>query len=295
MDKVDRIGWWVRGVALSLATVSISFDAQAIDKLPEATDPQTTRFAVVFDFDTDSCYPSPVISPSGEVNSGLSATGFDTSFVDGCRAPAQLTNSNTYHRRVTITKNGVTYEVRMYALYFLKDKDMPFYQVEGAGGHRHDWEYALVWITNGHLTHASYSEHGGVTTKAVSDLSFDGWCPECVKVVYHKNSISTHAMRFAGTNELPENDAGKWVTPPIVDWYRIPDDLRSKLNNYDFGHANCSICDSNFPYEVSKGPPTGYPSKDEWKAAASKTPPAFRPAIYRPRRPVTDAEAMAKA
>jgi hypothetical protein len=277
--RTGRIGCWMSTAFQTLALVSATFDARAIDGLPEATDPLTRRFAVVFDFDTDSCYPSPAISPAGQVNPGLSVTGPDASFVSGCRSPAQLTNSNTYHRRAVIKKGGVTYEVRMYALYFMKDKDTPFWQAEGVFGHRHDWEFALVWITDGRLTHASYSAHGRVTTKAISDLSFDGWCPECVKVVYHKDGGSTHAMRFAGTNEPPENDTGKWLTPALVDWYGMPVHLQTALNTFDFGHSNCSVCDRNFPYELRKGPPPGYPNKDEWQAAAGKNPSMLRPGI----------------
>lgn len=289
--QIGRTEWWGGTAALSFSLASAAFDAQAIDGLPETIDPQTRRFAAVFDFDTDSCYPSPAISPAGQVNQGLSVTSPDSSFVSGCRSPAQLTSANTYHRRALIKKGGVTYEVRMYALYFMKDKDMPWYQAEGAGGHRHDWEFALVWITDGRLTHASYSAHGGVTTEAVSNLSFDGWCPECVKIVYHKNSVSTHAMRFAGTDEPPENDSGKWITPPLVDWYGMPADLRTKLNAYDFGHSNCSVCDGNFSYELRKGPPPGYPSKEEWQAAAGKNPSILRPRIDVLKQPIEEDKA----
>lgn len=246
-----------------------------MDALPEALDPQIRRLAVVFDFDTDSCYPSPAISQSGQVNGGMGVTQIDTSFVSGCRDTSQLNNSNTYHRLASITKNGVTYAVRMYALYFMKDKDLPLNQIEGVGGHRHDWEFALVWTRNGQLTHASYSSHGNVTTKGVSQLYFDGWCPECTKIVYHKDGGSTHAMRFASENEPPENGLQRWMTPTIVDWHRMPAKLRSVLNSYNFGHANCSVNDNNFPNEISKSPPVGYPSGAEWKAAANR-PPIFR-------------------
>ena len=96
--------------------------------LPEASDAQMRRFAVFFDFDTDSCYPSPAISPTGVINGGMSVTQIDTSYVKGCRERAQLDDSNTYYRRAVIMKNGVTYSVHMYALYFMKDKSLPFNQ-----------------------------------------------------------------------------------------------------------------------------------------------------------------------
>jgi hypothetical protein len=257
---------------MGFAFLGLLSTAQALDKIPELSDPQTRRLGVVFDFDTDSCYPSPAISPSGEVNGGMSVTQIDTSYVKGCREPSQLENSNTYHRRAVIIKNGVTYEVRMYALYFMKDKDLPLNQAEGGAGHRHDWEFALVWATNGTLTHASYSAHGHVTTKSVRDLSFDGWCPECTKIVYHKNGGSTHSMRFAGTNEPPENDLHRWITPTVVDWHRLPAPIRAKLNTHDFGQADCSVNDKHFPNEIGKSPPGDYPSGAEWRVAALSNP-----------------------
>jgi hypothetical protein len=269
-------------VAISLLFIigapPLRLHAQALDKLPEAAGEEAKKWAVVFDFDTDSCYPSPAISPSGQLNQGISVTGIDTSFVEGCRSAAQLSNSNTYHRVASIRKNGKLYVVRMYALYFMKDKDMPLHQAEGGGGHRHDWEFALVWLTDNVLTHASYSAHGGVTTEPVGELHFDAEAPRSVKVVYHKNSVSTHAMRFAGANEPAENDLRKWIVPSIVDWRAMRSQslsneaLRQRLNAHSFGAANCSVNDANFPLEISKAPPTGYPSAEEWKTAALRIP-----------------------
>jgi len=261
MRRWFYLTWFLAGLA-SFAT--------ATTPLPESVSADTRRFAVVFDFDTDSCYPSPAIDPSLGVNPGLGVTGIDTSYVQGCRERSQLDNSNTYHRRAVIQKSGSTFEVRMYALYFMKDKDLPLNQVEGVGGHRHDWEFALVWIKDGALTHASYSAHGKVTTKARNELYFDGWCPDCVKIVYHKDGGSTHSMRFASKDERPENQLNRWFTPAIVEWSTLSPDIRAKLNAHDFGHANCSVCDRNFSLEIKKSPPASYPGASEWEAAAKR-------------------------
>ena len=64
----------------------------------------------------------------------------------------------------------------------------------------------MVWTTNDKLTHAYVSQHSGGELKPISRLHFDAWCPECVKVVYHKHGGMTHAMRFADKNEKAEND-----------------------------------------------------------------------------------------
>lgn len=260
------------GVGLSLMSTVAPSAAQPLNMLPEAADARMRRFAIFFDFDTDSCYPSPAISPAGVVNGGMSVTQIDPSFVQGCREPAQLTNATTYHRRAVITKDGVTYSVRMYALYFMKDKDLPLNQAEGGLGHRHDWEFALVWTTNDRLTHAYVSQHRGGELRPVSALHFDAWCPDCVKVVYHKDGGTTHNMRFAEPNEKAENHTRYWVQPPIVDWWLMPTALRSTLNGHRFGQADCSVCDARFPYAISENPPPGYPGKEEWIQAARRPP-----------------------
>ena len=102
---MPKYSHFVFGIFIAIAGIATS--ARATDALPEALDSQIRRLAVVFDFDTDSCYPSPAISQSGQVNGGMGVTQIDTSFVSGCRDTSQLNNSNTYHRLASITKNGV--------------------------------------------------------------------------------------------------------------------------------------------------------------------------------------------
>ncbi len=246
--------------------------AQHLEMLPEASTPDMRRFAVFFDFDLDSCYPSSAISPGLVVNSGLSVNSYDPSYVEGCRDEEQLTKANTYHRRAAITQNGNTYAVHMYALYFMKDKDLPAHQAEGVLGHRHDWEFAMIWTTNNAMTHAYVSQHSGGELQPISALYFDAWCPECVKVVYDKHGGLTHRMRFANKNEKAENHTRYWIKPPIVDWWRMSAALRSKLNAANFGQADCSVCDARFKYAISADPPAGYPNGDAWKEAAEKVP-----------------------
>lgn len=262
------------GFGLAAILVGAPSFAQPLDMLPEAADAQMRRFAVFFDFDKDSCYPSPAISfnklnpPTPVINGGHSVDYNSTSYADGCREPAQLKNSNTYHRRAFIVKNGVTYSVRMYALYFVKDKDSPV----NIAGHRHDWEFALVWTTNDKLTHAYVSQHRSGDLRPISKIHFDAWCPECVKVVYHKDGGTTHAMRFADKNEKAENHDKYWVKPPILDWWLMPAAIRTKLNTANFGQANCSVCNAKFPDAISEQIPPGYLSKDDWIQAAKRDP-----------------------
>ena len=258
------------GLWISLSGVQ----AAGFEKLPEAATEEAKKFAAAFDFDTDSCYPSPAISKDGQVNGGLKPTG---DIAGECRDKNQLENSNTYHRKASIKKDGVEYCVHMYSLYFQKDQWAPVSPIPA--GHRHDWEFALVWTKNGELTHASFSGHGGVSTEEKGKLHFDEGKQNTVKIVYHKDGVATHAFRFAKEDEKgdasAENDLKRWFTPTIVDWETMKSDtvsnerLRKKFNEHDFDEANCSFNDKNFPNEIAQNPPPGYPSGNEWKAAAS--------------------------
>jgi hypothetical protein len=257
----------------SLVPGSAIYGGGLFEKLPETATDEAKKLAVVFDFDTDSCYPSLAVSAKGEMNGGLKPTG---DVVGECREKEQLENSNTYYRKASITKDGVEYSVHMYALYFKKDQ---WASVSPIGaGHRHEWEFALVWAKNGEITHASTSAHGKVSTEEKAKLNFDDGKGNSVKVVYHKDGVGTHCFRFAKEDEKgddkAENELKHWITPTLVDWDTMKsdavsnDELRKKFNEHNFGDANCSFNDNNFPNEIAKNPPKGYPTADEWKAAA---------------------------
>jgi hypothetical protein len=230
-----------------------------------AASDEAKRFAPSFDFDTDSCYAAPATWLDGTMNKGLNNSG---SITGGCRSLEQLQIANTYARTTAIARGGSTYRVYMYALYFQKDQ-----AVAGADaiGHRHDWEYALMWIKDGVLTHASYSAHGDVTTRPRGAIEGDG---DHVKIVYHKGGGGTHCFRFAKQNEQPENGLRRWFTPVVVEWESMRGvavsnaQLRTQFNTFNYGKANCSFNDNHFPNEIAKSPPAGYPSGDEWRQAA---------------------------
>jgi hypothetical protein len=225
---------------------------------------EAKRFAPLFDFDTDSCYAAPAVWLDGTMNKGLKNSG---SITGGCRSLEQLQIANTYSRSASIVKDGSTYRVHMYALYFQKDQAVGGID---AFGHRHDWEYALAWTRDGTLTHASYSAHGKVTTRGRNEIPCDG---DHVKIVYHKEGGQTHCFRFAKENEAPENGLHRWLTPIVVEWGQMRgftvtnEQLRAQFNGYDYGKANCSFNDKNFPREIAKSPPAGYPGAAEWEAA----------------------------
>jgi hypothetical protein len=222
--------------------------------LPSAVD--AASIAPVFDFDTDSCLSSAGISRDGEKNGGLKPSGGLTS---GCRNSDFLTTSNTYHRYACTTSGSDQYCGHFFALYFLKDQILDGIQ----SGHRHDWEHVAIWTKNGNVTHGSYSAHGSLTTKTISELDTDG---NHIKFVYHKDGILTHAMRFSKTAETAENPYGYFVIPDIVSWYTMYGDsadnetLIDNLNTYDYGSANVPMKDSNFLTNLNEGKPDSYPT-----------------------------------
>lgn len=249
-----------------------------IEKLAEAADADARKWAPAFDFDSDSSYPSVAVSPEGRVNPGRdpSLNPFDRDRLTvGTREPDQLVNSNTYYRKASVRRGDTEYTVRMYALYFQMDSNVDPV-IGGQWGHKHDWEYTLVWTTKNlktgeeKLTHASFSAHGKVYTEQRGGLSFDPGKPNTPKFVYHKEGPHTHAMRFAKVGERAENEWGQFLTPTVVDWHQMSSprvsnaDYKRILNTTDFGKANCPVIDKNFIGEVKKNTPAGYPTKEYW-------------------------------
>lgn len=210
----------------------------------------------VFDFDGDGCLPSAGISRLGEQNSGLKTSG---SITGGCRSGNFMLLSNTLHRYMCKTSGSDKYCVHFYALYFLKDQ---LFNTFG-GGHRHDWEHAAVWTKNGTVTHGSYSAHGDLYTDVAANLPFQNGH---LKIVYHKDGVTTHALRFAKSGEIAENPYGAFITPTITSWYVMIGDgvsnqqMRDKLNSFDYGSATIPMKDSNFVNNVNNFKPAGYPT-----------------------------------
>ena len=86
-----------------------------------------------------------------------------------------------------------------------------------------------------------------------------------MKVVYHKDGLSTHALRFAKRGEWAENPYGGFVTPTIISWYSLTGDgisnieMRTKLNNFNYGSGSLPLKRSNFFTNLNKFKPSSYP------------------------------------
>lgn len=224
----------------------------------------------VFDIDTDSCLFSAGISRNGEQNEGLKPTGTVTG---SCRSDDFLNLSNLYHRYACLEASNVSYCGHFFSVYTLKDQIVDYIE----SGHRHDWEKVILWTEDGDITFGSYSEHSSVGTAAVSDIpkTADGR----LKFVFHKSGALTHCFRFAKDDEgddSAENPSGKWFTPTIASWYTMKgddvsnDDLRAKLNSYDYGSAHFPNMDAVFLDRLNEYKPSSFPNFTQASVDESK-------------------------
>ncbi len=233
-------------VVLVVASPATAF-ADPPRALPGNANGLEQTFQPAYDYDRDGCYSSPAIGPDGTIAPGLKLGGD----VNGsCRDLSDLENTNGYSREKC--NNG--WCAIVYALYFEKD------QVSlggGSLGHRHDWEHVVVWVQNNQVEYVSTSAHGGFTVHNRSQIRFDGTHP---KIVYHKDGVSTHTFRAAGSgDEPPENHRGTWQFPTLVGWNGYPAGLRDKLSAADFGSATLGIKDDQFNWHLSRAKPANIP------------------------------------
>ncbi len=235
------------GAVALVVALPTTASADVLQPLPQNADGLEQSFSPAYDYDGDGCYATAAISPDGTLNPGLPLGGD----VNGhCHDQAQLDAANTYSREKC--NNGWCAVV--YASYFEKDQATP-------GplpiGHTHDWEHVVVWIADNQVEYVSVSQHSSYQVAASSAVRFDGTHP---KIVYHKDSITTHDFRFANTNdEPPENATGGWFYPRLVGWNGYPAGLRDTLMNADFGAATIKISDSTFNSALANSMPAGIP------------------------------------
>jgi len=242
-----------RIACVAVATLGLSSAARAqLPGLQKQVSAEVERLAPVFSFDDDSCYPAAAISPSGELNRGLKVGG---SITGECREPSQLREANTYARRVEVRIDGKVFSATMYSLYFEKDQIAPL-----AGGHRHDFEAVVLWQTDGVLTHAAFSAHGGFALVPTGELVLRGGR---VAAVYHKDWYVTHCFRQASRSDV--DSARSWYTPTPVEWDLMDAGLRGKLAAGDFGKAIVSVAGDYYYDLLGRCTPPGYPPVEIWR------------------------------
>ncbi|MCE7003751.1 NPP1 family protein [Kibdelosporangium philippinense] len=233
--------------AVAGVVVAASAWADPPGALPSSAPDVEVKWQPAVDFDTDGCYNTPAIGPDGTLNPGLSLGGD----VNGsCRDQSDLDNTNVYSR--SKCNNG--WCAHMYAYYFEKDQAA---LGPGSAGHRHDWEDIVVWVQDDQVKFVSVSQHASYETKSVNDVRFED---THAKIVYHKDSVSTHAFRHAnGNDEPPENHEGIWQRGPLVGWDNFPSGLRDTLSAADFGSATLKLVDGRFNDALAKAKPSEVP------------------------------------
>jgi hypothetical protein len=223
--------------------IALADPPRAIPASYEAAD---GKWQPAFDYDGDGCYPTPAISPTGDIAPGLKNSG---ALNGNCHDRSDLDNTNSYSR--SKCNNG--WCAYLYDLYFEKDQAVPGWD---CCGHRHDIEHVVVWVQNDVAQYVSTSEHGKYKTHPRANVQWEGTHP---KIIYHKDGVSTHCFRLAGAGEQAENHYGVYQYPGLVSWDRFPAGVRDKLVNANFGSASLAIKDSAFNHNLSISKPAGIP------------------------------------
>ncbi len=184
-------------------------------------------------FDSNSCLPIAAVDAQGNINGGLNASG---SPGGDCRS---LNLTQGYNQNICKTLNGAEYCVLVYGYYFEKDqaKDVV------AAGHRHDWEFVIMWLKNKRPEYMTISNHAswrqydlfknGVNDTWNSNLRHIG---KRYKVRYYRTQsiFSTNSLDAVTTGD--QNFGGTFVN--YTRFSQLNTKQKNTLNNGDFGSAN---------------------------------------------------------
>ncbi|APA09172.1 hypothetical protein SS1G_03080 [Sclerotinia sclerotiorum 1980 UF-70] len=176
------------------------------------------------------CQPYSAVDGYGNTSGGLQDTG---NISAGCRDQAK---GQTYVRGAW---SGGKYGI-MYAWYFPKDQPAAGNVV---GGHRHDWEYVVIWtnnpeVANPELLGGAASSHS--SNRKSTSIPTQGTRP---KVEYFVEFPTNHELQFTNTlgRDLP------------MMWYDfLPAVSKTALDNTKFGDANCPFNNANFARKLAE-------------------------------------------
>ena len=252
--------WWFRrwmlvGLAplLSLtmpSTAAAQFDFGVIT--PAYADHEN-RHNPSIAFGENGCLPSSAVNAHGDLNQGM---GDDRSVSRGCRGDGSPNLANAYVRSCCARISGRDMCAYVYGFYFVKD----FISNLWPGGHVHDWEHVIVYATDGKVTHGGASAHGTVKMKAWSEILAKSEDQSSFKVVYHKDGLLTHAMRFATVRDLK---TAEFHSMNLLSWRRMSPTVQDALGNKThFGKASLKLRNDRFWRLINNSEirPEGYPS-----------------------------------
>uniref|UniRef100_H3GUZ2 Necrosis inducing-like protein NPP1 type n=1 Tax=Phytophthora ramorum TaxID=164328 RepID=H3GUZ2_PHYRM len=193
----------------------------------------------------DGCYPYPAVQADGSTSGGLRWTVVGQR--GDCTDPplgSQIYARSTWYRDVWAI---------MYTWYFPKGSETS----GGIGlGHRHNWEFVVVWIDNPALDNStilgvSMSASIGYSKRAPPKSKYiDG---TSVKVSYF------YSIVFGNTALELTEDAGE--TQDLIMWDQLPDVARDALNTdwdttlWNLGNAQMPLKDDVFTKKLKKSWP----------------------------------------
>ncbi|KAJ5931152.1 hypothetical protein N7466_006645 [Penicillium verhagenii] len=170
----------------------------------------------------NGCVPFPAVDAEGDTNAGLATTGASNG---DC-------SSSTGQIYVRGNSSGDYYAL-MYAWYMPKDEPS-----DGLG-HRHDWEGAIVWLSDSTSTTVDNivavcpSAHGNW------DCSTDGYSVDGTEPLIKYESIwpIDHSCGLTTT---------VGGLQPLIAWESLPTVAQDALDTTDFGSAIVPFIDAHF-------------------------------------------------
>ncbi|KAG5794114.1 hypothetical protein H9Q69_006856 [Fusarium xylarioides] len=220
--------------SVQASPVSVS-KRDVLTALPGGASDIENKFQPALDFDSDGCYQTAAIDPSGNLNPGHGATGTpqgDCPLQQWLLCHYVSLYTRPQKRGLPHSSIHANIGPPRYETYYEKDQ-----AVGGSflGGHRHDWENIVVFTQGDNVVRVAPSCHGKYDG-ASNQFPSDGSTP---LLVYHKDGAGTHCYRFANDDDQanPENPTGSFFKAPLVGWDNWPDvGLRDKmLQNWSGG------------------------------------------------------------
>ena len=188
----------------------------------------------------DGCHPYTAVDKNGNWNGGLKDSGSNGG---NCSLD---TRTQVYVRGAQIN-NKV--DAIMYAYYFPKDNG---YLVPSIG-HRHDWEYVMVFVENYNdsynskkekIVGAVYSAHGGLSSS--KNPKRGGNNDTHIYINYDFHGSVTHSFAEGSKGSVKKHK-------PIL-WSKLTSQAKNSLNIRDFGNAVVPVRDrdNKFDNEIAK-------------------------------------------
>jgi hypothetical protein len=120
---------------------------------------------------------------------------------------------------------------------------MPKTEASTLIGHRHDWQHAVVWFSNGgtsgpNVLGMAVSQNGAYETTTAPSVA-----DSHPLIAYKSSWPNVHEL-------LLDTEVG--ATQPLVAWESLSDAARNALNTADFGDATVPFKDENFTTNIEK-------------------------------------------